>query len=98
MSGARTPRRIRESPVNPRCSPASLIHSYNPSSSWLPGPSRSAQAGLLTNLAGVLSNAQDKLVAHKDIKPEYILLSANGTAVLSFVGIAKSIDEIKNLI
>jgi len=52
---------------------------------------------LLKSLAEALSYAHDKHVVHRDIKPENILFRSDGHAVLSDFGIAKSIDENKNL-
>ncbi|MGB7451386.1 MAG: serine/threonine-protein kinase [Lysobacterales bacterium] len=52
---------------------------------------------LLKSLAGALSYAHDKHVVHRDIKPENILFRSDGHAVLSDFGIAKSVDENKNL-
>jgi serine/threonine protein kinase len=52
---------------------------------------------LLKSLANALSYAHDKHVVHRDIKPENILFRSDGHAVLSDFGIAKSIDENKNL-
>lgn len=52
---------------------------------------------LLKNLAEALSYAHDKHVVHRDIKPENILFRSDGHAVLSDFGIAKSVDENKNL-
>ncbi|MGB5486757.1 MAG: serine/threonine-protein kinase, partial [Lysobacterales bacterium] len=52
---------------------------------------------LLRSLAGALSYAHDKHVVHRDIKPENILFRSDGHAVLSDFGIAKSVDENKNL-
>ncbi len=52
---------------------------------------------LLKSLAQALSYAHDKHVVHRDIKPENILFRSDGHAVLSDFGIAKSVDENKNL-
>lgn len=52
---------------------------------------------LLKSLAEALSYAHDKHVVHRDIKPENILFRSDGHAVLSDFGIAKSVDENKNL-
>lgn len=52
---------------------------------------------LLKSLAEALAYAHDKHVIHRDIKPENILFRADGHAVLSDFGIAKSVNENKNL-
>ncbi len=52
---------------------------------------------LLKSLTEALSYAHNKHVVHRDIKPENILFRSDGHAVLSDFGIAKSVDENKNL-
>lgn len=52
---------------------------------------------LLKSLAEALSYAHDKHVVHRDIKPENILFRSDGHAVLSDFGIAKTVDDNKNL-
>ncbi len=52
---------------------------------------------LLKSLAEALSYAHDKHVIHRDIKPENILFRSDGHAVINDFGIAKSVDENKNL-
>jgi len=52
---------------------------------------------LLKRLAEALAYAHDKHVIHRDIKPENILFRLDGNAVINDFGIAKSVDEKKNL-
>ena len=50
---------------------------------------------VVTQIAGALAYAHEQGIVHRDVKPENIMLSAEGTALLTDFGIARQAEELR---